>query len=58
MTCSLVHLRCEHRYGEPAGEMPFWPKADHRLFDVPPHLAAPVATWVRLRGWEVIEEPI
>jgi hypothetical protein len=58
MTCGLIRLRCEQRYGAPAGEIPFWPPIDHRLFDVPPHLAAPIAAWLRLRGWDVLEEPI
>lgn len=58
MSCNLVRLRCERRYGEPAGEIPFWPPIDHRLFDVLPHLAGVIAAWFRLRGWEVIEEPI
>lgn len=58
MSCGLVRLRCERRFGEPAGEIPFWPQADYRMFDVPPRLAPAIVGWFRLRGWEVIEEPI
>jgi hypothetical protein len=64
----MVRLRYERRYGEsqgdepqggePPGSQPFWPQADHRLFDVPPPLAGPISSWYRDRGWEVIEEPI
>jgi hypothetical protein len=58
MTCGLIRLRCERRYGGPAGEVPYWPGIDHRLFDVPPQLAPAIAAWFRLRGWDVIEESI
>jgi hypothetical protein len=58
MTCNLIRLRCEKRYGLSKGESVKWPEPDHRLFDVPPAMANQIKTWYEDAGWDVIEEPI
>lgn len=58
MTCNLIRLRCEKRYGLPDGKEHDWPGPDHRWIDVPPGIANQIKAWYEAQGWEVMQESI
>lgn len=56
MSCGLIRLRCERRYGE-QGPQALVP--DYRQFDVPPgRIEQQIRQWYEQAGWIVESEAL